>query len=81
MGFYGFLSSKRIGNRYLWVSLFVAATLFNFVFPVSFGLMENGFDFLNLPDDAWNLLMMAVILVPAYVALFRYSFQSEPIWS
>jgi len=79
VGFYGLITSKKIINLNFWRIIFTEIVIFQVYNNISevYEYDENYFDFLI---EEWWLLILIASTIPAYVAVYLYSFKRNKIW-
>ena len=79
VGFYGLITSKKIINLNFWRIIFTEIVIFQLYNNITeiYEYGENHFYFLT---EEWWLLILIVSTIPAYVAVYLYSFKRNEIW-
>jgi hypothetical protein len=82
MGFFGYAYNFRIISMNVWRVYFFLVICWDLFYNI---LISIVFDLaVHLPDEkkiGWTgVLLSFAMIVPEYIALFRYGFKSESIW-
>ena len=79
IGFFGFITSKKILNVYFWRGLFIIAVAFE-AFEIITGIIELGTSYFNIFIEPWWSLLLYLAVIPAFIAIYKYSFRSGKVW-
>ena len=79
IGFYGYIKSKKILNIYFWRVLFISVVGYE-SYKIITTLQEHGYIYLNMFIEVWWSPLLVLAVIPAYVALYKYSFKSNKLW-
>lgn len=76
LGLVGYAFRRRIASRPLWKGVCVVFIAWEFLF--NFFLSPESLERVGIAEV---VLWMAVLLVPEYVALWRYGYRSDDLWN
>jgi hypothetical protein len=76
LGLVGYAFRRKLGSRHIWKGVCVVFVGWEFVF--NFFLSSESLEQVGIVGVA---LWMAVLLVPEYVALWRYGYRSQDLWN
>ena len=75
LGLIGYAFQRRLASRRIWKGICVVFVAWEFLF--NFFLSPESLEQVGIVA----VVLMAVLLVPEYVALWRYGYRSEDLWN
>jgi len=79
LGFFGYIKSKKILNVFFWRSLFISVVAYE-SYKIITTLQEHGYSYINIFIEVWWSPLLVLAIIPAYVAIYKYSFKSNKLW-
>lgn len=79
LGFYGYAFKKHIFGQVVWISLFWLLFVLTIAGVATLSYMIGISQPLNSPDAIWLVLVILLIL-PALLPLFNYSYRCHSVW-
>jgi len=79
IGFFGFITSRKILTKVFWRVVLISM-LFLEVLKVVVGLYNLGLSYFDVYVNVWWAVLLTTIGIPAYIAIYLYSFKREKIW-
>ena len=80
VGYYGFITSKKYLYKSFWQALF-AFLMITMVYDISTGIITHGQEYIDMFMLQPSFLLLYVAVLPAFYAIYKYSFKSSEIWS
>ncbi|MCU7920517.1 MAG: hypothetical protein KZQ95_19500 [Candidatus Thiodiazotropha sp. (ex Epidulcina cf. delphinae)] len=78
LGVFGYAFKKAVLNQSVWKVYLLFIILWDISFTV---LRDEWIGGEDLMYEILSLVIMALILIPQYVAIFRYGFRSKQLWA
>ena len=79
LGFFGFIKSKKILNVYFWQALFIIVAAYQ-AWQIVNMLQIYGLSSLNVFIEPWWTFLLILAVLPAFIAIYMYSFMSKKMW-
>ena len=79
IGFYGFITSKKIINKVFWQTAFILILVFDAANIIS-DIAEYGTNIFEAVSEVWWVPLLLLSSLPSYVAVYIYSFKRKGIW-
>jgi hypothetical protein len=79
VGYYGFITSKKYLHKVFWQALFIFLVT-TMAYEVSSGIINHGQEYIDLFMLQPSFLLLYVAVLPAFYAIYKYSFKSSEIW-
>ncbi len=79
LGFFGFIKAKKILNVYFWQVLFVTIVMYQ-TWQILNMLQIYGLGYFSAFIEPWWSILLILAVIPAFVAIYMYSFMRKKVW-